>query len=37
MRDEADMMCQTGLEIVVRREFGAFTGMRLVVGRKPLG
>jgi ubiquinone/menaquinone biosynthesis C-methylase UbiE len=35
MRDEATLMRQVGLEIVVRREFGAFNGMRLVVGRKP--
>lgn len=35
MRDEAVLMSQAGLEIVVRREFGAFNGMRLVVGRKP--
>jgi ubiquinone/menaquinone biosynthesis C-methylase UbiE len=35
MRDEAALMEQAGLEIVVRREFGAFEHMRLVVGRKP--
>jgi ubiquinone/menaquinone biosynthesis C-methylase UbiE len=35
MRDEAALMAQAGLEIVVRREFGAFYGIRLVVGRKP--
>ena len=34
MRDEAELMRQAGLEIVLRREFGAFNGMRLVVGRK---
>ena len=37
MRDEAALMDQAGLEIVVRREFGAFEHMRLVVGRKPPG
>jgi ubiquinone/menaquinone biosynthesis C-methylase UbiE len=35
MRDEAALMDQAGLEVVKRREFGAFSGMRLVVGRKP--
>ena len=35
MRDEAALMEQAGLEIVARREFGAFEHMRLVVGRKP--
>ena len=35
MRDEAALMSQVGLEIVVRREFGAFDSVRLVVGRKP--
>jgi ubiquinone/menaquinone biosynthesis C-methylase UbiE len=35
MRDEAVLMDQAGLEIVVRREFGAFNSIRLVVGRKP--
>jgi ubiquinone/menaquinone biosynthesis C-methylase UbiE len=37
MRDETALMEQAGLEIVVRREFGAFEHMRLVVGRKPPG
>jgi ubiquinone/menaquinone biosynthesis C-methylase UbiE len=37
MRDEAALMEQAGLEIVVQREFGAFEHMRLVVGRKPPG
>ncbi len=36
MRDEAALMSEAGLEIILRREFGAFKGMRLVVGRKPL-
>lgn len=35
MRDEAGLMLDAGLEIVERREFGAFNGIRLVVGRKP--
>jgi len=35
MRDEASLMRQVGLEIVIRREFGAFDHIRLVVGRKP--
>jgi len=35
MRDEASLMRQAGLEIVIRREFGAFDHIRLVVGRKP--
>ena len=35
MRDEAALMRQAGLEVVERREFGAFNGIRLVVGRKP--
>ena len=35
MRDEAALMRQTGLEIILRREFGAFNSIRLVVGRKP--
>lgn len=37
MRNEAALMRQAGLGIVARREFGAFNGIRLVVGRKPLG
>ncbi len=37
MRDEAELIRQASLEVVVRREFGAFDGMRLVVGRKPGG
>lgn len=36
MRDEAALMDQAGLEVVIRREFGAFNHIRLVVGRKPL-
>ena len=35
MRDEAELMVQAGLEITVRREFGAFDSIRLVVGHKP--
>jgi len=35
MRDEASLMREVGLEIVIRREFGAFDHIRLVVGRKP--
>lgn len=35
MRDEAALMEQAGLEVIERREFGAFNSIRLVVGRKP--
>jgi ubiquinone/menaquinone biosynthesis C-methylase UbiE len=35
MRDEAGLMRQADFEVVVRREFGAFDHIRLVVGRKP--
>ena len=35
MRDEAALMRQAGLEIVVQREIGAFDHVRLVVGHKP--
>jgi ubiquinone/menaquinone biosynthesis C-methylase UbiE len=35
MRDEAALMGQAGLEVIVRRELGAFNSIRLVVGRKP--
>jgi ubiquinone/menaquinone biosynthesis C-methylase UbiE len=35
MRDEAALMREAGLEIIERREFGAFNSIRLVVGRKP--
>jgi ubiquinone/menaquinone biosynthesis C-methylase UbiE len=35
MRDEASLMRQADFEVVVRREFGAFDHIRLVVGRKP--
>jgi len=34
MRDEAALMREAGLEIIERREFGAFNSIRLVVGRK---
>jgi ubiquinone/menaquinone biosynthesis C-methylase UbiE len=34
MRDEAALMVEAGLEIVLQREFGAFNSIRLVVGRK---
>ena len=34
MRDEATLMQQAGFEIIDRREFGVFDGIRLVVGRK---
>ncbi len=34
IRDEAALMQQAGFEIVRRREFGAFDGIHLVVGRK---
>lgn len=34
MRDEAGLMQQAGFEIVARREFGVFDGIRLVVGQK---
>jgi ubiquinone/menaquinone biosynthesis C-methylase UbiE len=36
MRDEATLMEQAELEVILRREFGAFDSIRLVVGRKPL-
>lgn len=36
MRDEAALMREAGLEIVERREFGAFDSIRLVVGCKPV-
>ncbi len=35
MRDEAALMREAGLEVIERREFGAFNSIRLVVGRKP--
>jgi len=35
MSDEAALMREVGLQIVERREFGAFNGIRLVVGQKP--
>jgi len=35
MRDEAALMCEAGLQVLERREFGAFNGIRLVVGQKP--
>lgn len=34
MREEADLMRQAGLQVLERRQFGAFDGIRLVVGRK---
>lgn len=34
IRDEAALMRGAGFEIIERREFGAFNGIRLVVGRK---
>jgi len=34
MRDEAALMTQAGLQVIERREFGAFDSIRLVVGRK---
>ncbi|MCP4517527.1 MAG: class I SAM-dependent methyltransferase, partial [Delftia sp.] len=34
MRDEADLMQQAGLDVIQRREFGAFDSIRLVVSRK---
>jgi len=33
MRDEAALMHAVGFEIIERREFGAFNGLRLIVGR----
>jgi ubiquinone/menaquinone biosynthesis C-methylase UbiE len=36
MRDEASLMQQAGLKVALRREFGAFDHIRLVVGRKTL-
>ena len=33
MRDEAGLMAQAGLVVIERHEFGAFDGIRLVVGR----
>ena len=35
MRDEAALMGQAGLDVILRRDFGAFNHIRLVVGRKP--
>ncbi len=35
MRDEAGLMAQAGLTVLERRDFGAFDGIRLVVGRSP--
>jgi len=35
LRDEAALMRQAGLEVIERRDFGAFNGIRLVVGRQP--
>ncbi len=35
MRDEAALMEAAGLQVIHRREFGVFEGIRLVVGRKP--
>jgi ubiquinone/menaquinone biosynthesis C-methylase UbiE len=35
MRDEAALMRATGLEVIHRREFGAFHSIRITVGRKP--
>jgi ubiquinone/menaquinone biosynthesis C-methylase UbiE len=37
MRDESALMRTAGLEIVEQREFGAFSSIRLTVGRKPDG
>lgn len=37
MRDEAGLMAQAGLVVLERREFGAFHGIRLVVGEKSRG
>lgn len=37
MRDEAGLMAQAGLTVIERREFGAFDGIRLVVGRAGQG
>jgi len=35
MRDEAALMRAAGLDVIERREFGAFHSIRLTVGRKP--
>ena len=35
MRDETELMRHAGLEVIERRELGAFHGIRLVAGRKP--
>ncbi len=37
MRDEASLMEQASLAVLERREFGAFAGIRLVVGKKAAG
>jgi hypothetical protein len=38
MREEAALMSQAGLDVITRREFGAFDSIRLVVSRKlPVG
>lgn len=34
MRDEAALMRASSMEVIARREFGIFRGIRLVVGRK---
>ncbi|MBM3136380.1 MAG: class I SAM-dependent methyltransferase [Chloroflexi bacterium] len=34
LRDEAALMRQAGLDVIERQEFGAFNGIRLVVGRQ---
>jgi hypothetical protein len=36
MRDEAALMRAAGLEVIEKREFGAFHSIRITVGRKPL-
>ena len=35
MRDEAGLMHQAGLDVIQRRNFGAFSSIRLTVGRHP--
>ncbi|MBM3189510.1 MAG: class I SAM-dependent methyltransferase [Chloroflexi bacterium] len=34
LRDEASMVREVGFEVLVRKEFGAFRGIRLIVARK---
>ena len=35
LRDETSLMCEAGFDVIARREFGAFSSIRLTAGRKP--